>query len=246
MHPPFHRGGDRAVICAYGEVVTAEDAFERAEALLEAAKPRLRGWLHAATSPLALAAGVVLIVLAPTGPATAAAVAYAATSALLFVTSAIYHRGTWSPRAQDRLKRLDHANIFLLIAGSYTPFAVLALDGATRVAVLAAVWTAAVVGAAFRVLWVDAPRWLYVPFYIGLGWGAAFVFPQLVHGAGVPAFTLVAIGGALYTAGGVVYGLRRPDPSPRWFGFHEVFHALTVAAYVCQYIAASLVVYRAV
>ncbi len=220
--------------------------MERAEQMLDAAKPKLRGWLHAATSPLALAAGIVLIVLAPTGPATIAAAAYAVTSALLFLTSAVYHRGRWSPRVQGALKRVDHANIFLLIAGSYTPFAVLALRGATRLAVLAAVWTAALVGAAFRVLWVDAPRWLYVPFYIGLGWAAAFVVPQLVHGAGVAAFTLVAVGGGLYTAGGVVYGLRRPDPNPRWFGFHEVFHTLTVAAYVCQYVAASLVVYRAV
>ncbi len=226
--------------------VSRQQAVERAEQMLDAAKPKLRGWLHAATSPLALAAGVVLIVLAPTGPATLAAVAYAVTSALLFATSAVYHRGRWSPGVEAVLKRVDHANIFLLIAGSYTPFAVLALHGTTRVAVLAAVWTGAAAGAAFRVLWVDAPRWLYVPFYIGLGWAAAFVVPQLVHGAGVAAFTLVAVGGALYTAGGVVYALRRPDPSPRWFGFHEVFHALTVAAYVCQYVAASLVVYHAV
>ncbi|MBV9484482.1 MAG: hemolysin III family protein [Frankiaceae bacterium] len=222
-----------------------ERATEAVGDVVAAAKPKLRGWLHTVTSPVALAAGVVLIVLAPTGPATAAAAAYTATSVILFTTSALYHRGDWSPAAENRLKRLDHANIFLLIAGSYTPFAVLALDGNARVAVLSAVWGAAVVGVLFRVFWVEAPRWLYTALYIGLGWAAGFFFPQLIRGAGIPAFVLIAVGGLLYTAGGVVYGLKRPDPSPKWFGFHEIFHACTVAAFACQYIAASFVVYRA-
>jgi hemolysin III len=221
------------------------DPRELAAAAVAYAKPRLRGWLHAVTAPLALACGIVLIVLAPTGPAAAAAAVYALSAVMLFTTSAIYHRGTWSPRAEQRLKRLDHANIFVLIAGTYTPFAVLALDGATRVAVLAAVWGTALAGAASRVLWVGAPRWSYVPLYIGLGWAAGFVVPQLLQRTGAAAFTLIAVGGVLYTVGGIVYGLRRPDPSPRWFGFHEIFHSLTVAAFICQYIAASLVVYRA-
>jgi hemolysin III len=222
------------------------DPKELAAAAVAYAKPRLRGWLHMATSPVALVCAVVLIVLAPTELATVSAAAFGATSFLLFTTSALYHRGKWSPRAELWLKRLDHANIFLLIAGSYTPFAVLALRGNTRVAVLAAVWGIAVAGVAFRFLWVSAPRWLYVPMYIGLGWAASFVVPQLLHGIGVTAFVLVAVGGALYTAGAVVYALRRPDPSPRWFGFHEIFHACTVVAFVCQYIAASMVVYRTV
>jgi len=221
------------------------ESRELASAAVACAKPRLRGWLHLVTSPLALASGLVLIVLAPTATATAAAAAYAATAVVLFSTSAIYHRGNWSPRVEEWLKRLDHANIFLLIAGTYTPFAVLALRGDTRVAVLATVWSLAVLGALFRVLWVQAPRWLYTPMYIGLGWAAAFVAPQLLHGEGVTAFILMCVGGFCYTAGGVVYALRRPNPSPRWFGFHEVFHALTVAGFVCQYIAASFVVYRA-
>jgi hemolysin III len=220
-------------------------AFPDLSRAIELAKPRLRGWLHTVTSPVALAAGVVLVVLAPTGPATAAAVAYAVTSFVLFTTSAIYHRGNWSPAVERRLKRLDHANIFLLIAGSYTPFAVLALHGNVRVAVLIAVWGTALLGAAFRVFWVSAPRWLYTPLYIGLGWAAALFIPQLLHGAGVPAFVLIMVGGLFYTAGGVIYGLRRPNPSPRWFGFHEIFHACTVAAFACQYIAASFLVYRA-
>jgi hemolysin III len=221
------------------------DPRELAAAAVAFAKPRLRGWLHTVTAPIALASGIVLIVLAPTAPAAVAAGAFALSAVVLFTTSAIYHRGNWSPRAEQRLKRLDHANIFLLIAGTYTPFAVLALHGATRVALLAAVWGAAVVGAVSRVVWVGAPRWSYVPLYLGLGWAAAFVVPQLLNGAGTAAFTLVAIGGLLYTIGGIVYGLKRPDPSPRWFGFHEIFHSLTVAAFICQYIAASLVVYRA-
>jgi hemolysin III len=185
-------------------------------------------------------------VLAPTGPATVASAAYAATAFILFTTSAIYHRGNWSPGVEQWLKRLDHANIFLLIAGTYTPFALLALRGDVRVAVLAGVWSLAVAGAVFRVVWVEAPRWLYTPMYIGLGWAAALVVPQLLHGEGVTAFVLMCVGGFCYTAGGVVYALRRPDPSPRWFGFHEIFHACTVAGFVCQYVAASFVVYRAV
>ena len=140
--------------------------------VVTAAKPRLRGWLHAITSPLALAAGIVLIALAPTAPGRVAAAAYAVTSVVLFTTSAIYHRGHWSVAAERRLKRLDHANIFLLIAGSYTPFAVLALHGDARVGVLAAIWGTALLGVAFRIFWVNAPRWLYVPLYIGLGWAA--------------------------------------------------------------------------
>jgi hemolysin III len=222
-----------------------ERASEAVGDAVAAAKPKLRGWFHTVTSPVALAAGVVLIVLAPTGPATAAAAAYAITAFVLFTTSAIYHRGSWSPRAEQRLKRLDHANIFLLIAGSYTPFGVLALSGDTRIAVLSAVWGTAVLGVLFRIFWVNAPRWLYTALYIGLGWAAGFFVPQLIHGAGLAPFVLIAVGGLLYTFGGVVYGLKRPNPSPSWFGFHEIFHACTVAAFTCQYIAASFVVYRA-
>ena len=222
----------------------ASDPREMAATAIALAKPKLRGWLHAITSPLALASAVVLIVLAPSWQATVAALAFGASAVAVFTTSAVYHRGNWSTGVERWLKRADHANIFILIAGTYTPFAVLAMHGATRVAILAAVWSVAVLGVVFRMLWVDAPRWLYLVFYLGLGWAASAVVPQLLHGAGVAAFVLLVVGGALYTTGGVVYGLRRPNPSPQWFGFHEVFHALTVAAFVCQYVAASLVVYR--
>ncbi|GAB2445040.1 PAQR family membrane homeostasis protein TrhA [Streptosporangium sandarakinum] len=208
-------------------------------------KPRLRGWLHAGALPVAIIAGYVLVALGPTLQARLAAAIYAITSGLLFGVSATYHRGTLSPRLEGVLRRLDHANIYLIIAGTYTPFALLALDGPARVVVLAVIWTGAVAGVLFRVLWISAPRLLSTALYIALGWTAVFVLPQLLSGAGVAAVALVIAGGVLYTAGGVVYGLRRPDPSPRWFGFHEVFHAFTVAAYVVQYVAVSLVVYGA-
>ena len=210
----------------------------------QAQRPRLRGTLHAAAFPVAAAAGGLLVALAPTRPAKASAAVYAVTSVLLFGVSAAYHRVHCSARIRGILHRCDHANIYLIIAGTYTPFAVLALHGDVRAAVLVAIWGGAAAGVAFRVAWLGAPRWLYTALYIGLGWVALFVPLQLLRGAGVAAVVLVVTGGLLYSAGGVVYGLRRPDPFPRWFGFHEVFHAFTVAAYVAQYVAVSLVVYR--
>lgn len=210
----------------------------------QAPRPRLRGALHAVAFPLAVVAGGLLVALAPTAPAKASAAVYAVTSALLFGVSAAYHRAPCSARVRDILHRCDHANIYLIIAGTYTPFAVLALHGSVRAAVLAAIWGGAAAGVVFRVAWLGAPRWLYTSLYIGLGWVAVFVMPQLARGAGVAALVLVLAGGLLYSAGGVVYALRRPDPLPRWFGFHEVFHACTVAAYLAQYAAVSLVVYR--
>nr|WP_055509821.1 hemolysin III family protein [Nonomuraea pusilla] len=206
-------------------------------------KPLLRGWLHIGALPVALVAGFVLVALGPTVQARLASSVYAITSALLFGVSATYHRGRLGPRLAEALRRFDHANIYLIIAGTYTPFALLALDGVARVAVFSVIWGGALAGVLFRVLWMSAPRWLYTVLYLALGWTAVFVMPQLLQGAGVAAVVLVAVGGVLYSAGAVVYGLRRPDPSPRWFGFHEVFHAFTIAAYLVQYIAVSIVVY---
>ncbi|MGI5169505.1 PAQR family membrane homeostasis protein TrhA [Spirillospora sp. CA-253888] len=217
----------------------------RAKDLADAVKPKLRGWLHLGTFPVALVAGVLLVAFGPTREARLCAAVYALTSALLFGVSAAYHRGRWSPRVADVLRRFDHANIYLIIAGTYTPFAYLILDGMARTLVLAVVWGGALAGVLFRILWTNAPRMLYTALYIGLGWVAAFFVPQFIKGTGVVVALLVALGGVLYSIGGLVYGLRRPDPSPRWFGFHEVFHAFTVAAYVLQYIAVSFVVYRA-
>jgi hemolysin III len=213
----------------------------------ETPKPRLRGWLHAGTFPLVVAGGIVLVALAPTLRARVSVTVFAVSAALLFGVSAVYHRGRWSPKAHAVLRRLDHANIFLIIAGSYTPFTVLLLPPGPARVLMALVWGGAIAGILFRVFWVGAPRWLYVPAYVALGWAAVAYLPQFaaaVHGpVGVAALTLVVVGGLLYTAGGVVYGLKRPNPSPRWFGFHEVFHALTVAAFIAHYVGVSLVVY---
>jgi hemolysin III len=213
-------------------------------------KPRLRGWLHLGIAPLTLAAGVVLVWLAPTPATKIGSAVFTGSALVLFSVSAIYHTGTWSPRTWAFLRRFDHANIFLLIAGSYTPFSLLLLHGTERVALLATVWTGAVLGVLFRVFWTDAPRWLYVPIYVALGWAAVFFIPSFFSGAtrlglgiGIATFTLIVVGGALYTCGGVVYGFQRPNPSPRWFGFHEVFHTFTVLAFVAHYVGVSLATY---
>ncbi|HIW62245.1 MAG TPA: hemolysin III family protein [Candidatus Stackebrandtia excrementipullorum] len=213
--------------------------------LEEEVKPRLRGWLHTAVFPLSVAAGIVLIVLAPNTSGVVAAGVYAVTSTLLFGVSGYYHRRDHSPRVENLLRRLDHSNIYLIIAGTYTPFAVLALDGASRLAVLLIIWIGAAAGVVFRTVWMGAPRWLYTSLYIGLGWVAVFFIPQFIAGVGLAAVILVFAGGVLYSVGGVVYGLKRPDPSPTWFGFHEVFHTFTIAAWVCQYSAVVLVVLAA-
>lgn len=206
-------------------------------------KPKLRGWLHAATVPLALAAGIVLISLSPTTGTKTSSALFAGTALLLFTVSGIYHRGTWSPRVWAFLRSFDHANIFLLIAGSYTPFAVTLLHGNARVGMLVMVWTGATLGVAFRILWINAPRWLYVPLYVLLGWAAIFYADDFA-GGGTAVITLIVVGGGLYTLGGLVYGLKKPDPFPAWFGFHEIFHTLTIAAFICHYIAASIATYQ--
>jgi len=141
------------------------------------------------------------------------------------------------------LQRFDHANIFLLIAGSYTPFTLLLLHGRDRTILLTVVWVGAGLGILFRIFWVGAPRWLYTAIYIGLGWAAIFYFDDFVANAGTAVLTLMAVGGVLYTFGGIVYGLKRPNPSPTWFGFHEVFHALTIAAFVTHYVGVSIATY---
>jgi hemolysin III len=214
------------------------------------AKPRLRGWLHLATAPVTLAAGVVLIALSPTAATRLGSVVYVLSSVLLFSVSAIYHRGRWSPRAAGVLRRLDHSSIFLLIAGTYTPFSLLLLRGTDRAVMLTVIWVGALLGMGFRVLWIDAPRRLCVPIYVGLGCAAIFALPEFAGGAerlgvgiGTAVLVLIAAGGLLYILGGAVYGFRRPDPWPRYFGFHEVFHSFTVLAFVAHYVGLSLATY---
>ena len=207
-------------------------------------KPKLRGWLHAGTFPLSVAAGIVLVALSDGTDETLANGVFAISAALLFGTSAMYHRGNWSPNVERQLKRFDHSNIFLIIAGTYTPFAVILLWHHGGEALLWIVWSAALGGIAFRILWVGAPRWLYTPIYLALGWVSIFYIGDIYRTGGAAVVTLLAVGGGLYSVGAVVYAIKRPNPSPRWFGFHEVFHALTLLAFIVHYIAVSLVTYQ--
>lgn len=208
----------------------------------EAVRPRLRGWLHLGTFPLAAVAGIALVALAPEGRARLACAVYVVTSVLMFGVSAAYHRGSWSPRSLRLLKRLDHSNIYLLVAGTYTPFAALALAEPQRSILLWVVWSGAAGGVLFRVLRPDAPRWLYVPLYGLLGSVAVFFMPALLAGAGALAVTLIVAGGLLYGIGAVAYGLQRPDTWPGTWGHHEWFHAATVAAWMAHYVAVAVVV----
>ncbi len=225
----------------------ASEATERlGETVREAiheAKPHLRGWLHAATAPLALAAGIVLVVLSPTATTRVGSSVFAASALALFTASATMHRGRWSPRTGLWLRRLDHSSIFLLIAGSYTPFTLLLLRGSDRTELLGVAWGGALLGICFRLFWPTAPRWLYTPIYMALGWAAVFYLPAFFDQASVAVVTLLILGGVLYTVGGVVYGFKWPDPLPRWFGFHEVFHSLTILAFVTHYVGISLATY---
>jgi hemolysin III len=222
-------------------VARAADAVgDAVEQVVDAIKPRLRGWIHAGVAPIALAASIVLVVLSPTAAARWANAVFGLSAVMLFGTSAVYHRGTWSPRVAGVLRRLDHTNIFLIIAGTYTPLAVLLLPPSTARTLLLVVWSGALVGLLARVFWLGAPRWVYVPIYLALGWVAVGFMPQFWTSGGPAVVWFVAVGGLAYTVGAVVYGLKRPNPSPRWFGFHEIFHALTVVGYSCHFVAVAL------
>jgi hemolysin III len=229
---------------AEAEPEVAPAGPDPAEAAPFPVKPHLRGWLHAGMFPAVLIAGIVLIALTDRTRGRIACGIYIVTACLLFGVSAVYHRGTWGPRGEAVLRRLDHANIFLIIAGTYTPLTLLLLPESTGRPLLWAVWAAAVAGIAFRVFWVGAPRWLYTPCYIAMGWAAVFFLPDFMRTGGIAVLVLVIVGGLLYSAGGVIYGIKRPNPSPRWFGFHEVFHSLTLAAFVVHYVGISLVAYN--
>ncbi|MGN6743654.1 MAG: PAQR family membrane homeostasis protein TrhA [Amnibacterium sp.] len=209
---------------------------EAAEPVHVEPKPTWRGWLHAATTPVALVGGIVLVVVANGAEAKWASAVFALTSLLLFGNSALYHRIDWSPRVKATLRRVDHANIFLLIAGTYTPMSLLALPGTPGIVLLSIVWGVALLGIGFRVFWLHAPRWLYVPIYVGLGWAAASAFGPL-FAASTPMMLLFLIGGLLYTGGALAYALKRPNPFPGRFGFHEVFHTCTVLAFLCHWCA---------
>lgn len=217
-----------------------DDAAVRLAELLMI-KPKWRGWIHTVTAPLALAAGIVLVVLAPTPDLKIACAVYAVTGVLLFGISAIYHRGNWSPGVKVVLKRLDHTNIMLVIAGSYTPLAWALLERPKAELLLWVIWSGAILGVLFRLLWTDAPRWLYVPIYIALGCGALFYLPDF-FAANVASAVLICVGGVLYITGAVFYALKKPNFSYQHFGFHELFHALTVFAFAAHYIAIAIAV----
>jgi hemolysin III len=207
---------------------------------VEDVKPSWRGWIHAGTFPVTILAGVVLIVLADGAPAKWASAVFTLTSMLLFGNSALYHRFDWNPRTKVLLKRIDHANIFLLIAGTYTPLAILALPPDKGWLLLGVVWGGALLGIGFRVFWIHAPRWLYVPLYLLLGWAAVMYLGDLLA-ASVAMMVLVIVGGLLYTVGAIIYALKKPNPWPGRFGFHEIFHTCTVLAFMCHWTATLII-----
>lgn len=242
--PSKRRAGDTAVARddAEGADLPALPLVDDASEYSPAAemRPTWRGWIHAGLFPLAIIAGAVLITVADGAAAKWAAAVFATTSLLLFGTSALYHRFDWSPRTKMILKRIDHANIFLLIAGTYTPLAVLALPPAQGSLLLVLVWSGALLGIGFRVFWISAPRWLYVPLYLLLGWAAVMYLGPLFE-ASAAMMVLVLVGGLCYSVGAVIYGIKKPNPMPGVFGFHEIFHALTAVAFLCHWTAALIV-----
>lgn len=205
-------------------------------------RPRLRGVIHQYAFFVAVVLGVALVLGTEGSRARTGAAVFAACVAAMLGVSALYHRVIWPPGPRRWMRRLDHAAIFLLIAGTYTPFALLALAGAWRAAVLAVVWSGTAIAIVLKVAWVDGPRWLAAVIAVVLGWIGIVVLPQLHRHIGAAGLALLAAGGILYTAGAIVYARRRPDPAPSVFGYHELFHALVVAAAACQYVAVAFVV----
>jgi hemolysin III len=200
-------------------------------------RPRFRGVSHQYAFFASLITGAVLVLVAPTRKASTAAAIYAASVSGMFGASALYHRISWRPATRRWMRRLDHSMIFVLIAGSYTPFALLVLHGTLANVVFAVVWGGALAGVVLKLAWVDAPKWLMALIYLALGWVGVATVPQMLSRAGIGAVTLLIAGGLLYSAGAVVYALRRPDPRPKVFGYHEIFHVLVIAAAAAHYAA---------
>jgi hemolysin III len=194
-------------------------------------------------SPISLVSGLVLVTLADKLRGRIALGIFTLAAVTLFTGSALYHRVGWTPKAKEIWRRIDHANITILIAGTYTPFAIFLLDKTQAIVLLSMVWAGAFATSLMRVLWLSAPRWLYVLLYLILGWAAVFFLPTFWRNGGVAVFTLISLGGICYSLGGLIYGIRRPNLSIQWFGFHELFHALTAAAFLLQFVAAAIVVY---
>lgn len=204
--------------------------------------PLLRGWLHLGTAPVAMLAGSALVILAPTLQARFTIAIFTLSAVALFSVSATYHTINWTPSVKRVLRRLDHANIFLIIAGTYTPLTVLWLDEGIATILLSLVWGGSVIGLLFRIFWLTAPRWLYVPIYIALGWAALLYLPDFYQTAGGLIVGLILAGGVLYSVGAIIYATKRPKLSQKYFGFHELFHSLTIAAFFCHYAAIAITV----
>jgi hemolysin III len=206
-------------------------------------KPKLRGIVHLVMSPLSLVAGLILITLANELRGRITLGIFTLTAVTLFTCSALYHRVAWNDKNKALWRRIDHSNISILIAGTYTPFAVYLLQPSQTKTLLIVAWGGAILISLLRIFWLSAPRWLYVAGYISLGWAAVFYMPAFFNSGGVAIFILILTGGLLYSAGGVIYALKKPNFSISWFGFHELFHALTAAAFICHFIAAILTVF---
>lgn len=235
MVEDLRRGAERM-----GErLETARDAAaEKATEAIASVKPRLRGVSHEWAFFISLVLGAALIIAAKTPQATLAVAIYAVSLSALLGTSALYHRVNWKrPDVRRWMRRLDHSMIFFLIAGTYTPFALLVLDGPLADAILAVVWIGAVIGAIVEMVWIEHPKWVAALVYMSLGWVAVVAFPGMWQEMGVGGTLLVATGGLLYTVGAVVYATQRPNPSPRVFGYHEVFHALVILAAAAHFAA---------
>ncbi len=207
-------------------------------------RPKLRGIIHLVMSPLALVAGLTLITITSELRGRVTLTIFTLTAVSLFTCSAIYHRVPWGPTAKAVWRRIDHANIPLLIAGTYTPFAIYLLEKNQAVILLSIVWGGAVLSGFFRVFWLGAPKWLYVPIYIALGWAALIYLPDFYRNGGLLVLVLIGLGGVLYSVGAIIYAIKKPNISINWFGFHELFHAMTAAAFISHFIAAVLVIVR--
>jgi hemolysin III len=205
--------------------------------------PKLRGLVHLIMSPISLVVGIVLITLATELRGRITLGVFTITAVTLFTCSALYHRVGWSKKYKAVWRRIDHANIPILIAGTYTPFAIFLLDSSQAKILLGVVWSGAILTALLRITWLTAPRWLYVIAYIALGWAAIAYMPEFLQSGGVLIFLLILLGGLLYSAGAIIYALKRPNFSPRWFGFHELFHSFTAGAFIAHLVAAILVVF---
>jgi len=208
------------------------------------AKPLLRGVLHQVSFFVALAVGALVVAFADGTRATVSAAIFAASVVAMLGASALYHRVTWSPTMRPWMRRVDHAGIYVLIAGTYTPVGLIVVHGVLRNIVLVIVWSGAGAAILLKFIWVRAPKWLSAATGLAVGWAGVAAMPQVVQNAGWPAFALLAAGGLAYSAGAVVYAMRRPDPAPDVFGYHELFHALTIVAVACQYVAIAFWVVR--